>query len=115
MRELVELLFGQEVVVQDRPGEGGVGGSGCDGEQGGESGGEVGQFAAVLKGVVGGFGGGGGGGCSRDMVDEGFATEVCGRCGWCWRRFGGHDLKGGIGALVGLWPMGPGGCFVGSR
>lgn len=39
VRELVELVFGQKVVVQDCAGEGGVGGPGRDGEEGGESGG----------------------------------------------------------------------------
>lgn len=54
MRELIELGFGQEVVVQDGGGKGRVRGVGGDGEEGAEGGTEVVEAAGEEGGGVGG-------------------------------------------------------------
>lgn len=53
MRQRVELGGGEEVVVQQRGGEGGVGSAGCDADEGGEGAAQVveGAFSSgVLRG-----------------------------------------------------------------
>lgn len=97
VRELVELVLGQEVVVQHRAREGRVRGARGDGEEGCQRGAKVGQLAAVLhRGRGGGLGGadGRGGGGGEGLVDEGFAAEVGGGRGG---RAGGGGSPWGFG------------------
>jgi len=67
--ELVELRFGEEVVVQEGGGEGGVRGAGYDGEEGVEGGLEVGEVEEE---------GGGAGVCGWHF----FGVGVWGVVGW---------------------------------